>query len=180
MRLFIAIKLSKKIQDSVKKLQDQLVDEESKPSSSPHITLKFLGEVDEKMVDYIKRVLQAVEFKPFPLSLAHTGVFPTSQVMRVSWVSIKEKDKVFELQKSIDTMLQTLGFSAQKHFFPHITLTRLKKKKDKATAFLEKLKSLKVDRASMKVQSFHLIESQLSPKGPIYKEIIEIKAQDDD
>ena len=176
MRLFIGIEIPSelkeeifKIQKDLKKLNIKLVEKENF-----HICLKFLGEVNESLVQEIYSVLENITLSKnaFEVSLKGVGVFPNISNPRVVWVGV-ESDEILNLAEEIDFNLSKLGFEKEKRkFVPHLTLGRLRDKKGKQIIkeFLDKYKNLKM---KFYVDKITLFKSKLSPKGPTYKKIKE-------
>ena len=94
-----------------------------------HITLKFLGDTDEKLIEDIIGIMTecANPVRPFTLEFKGAGVFPNLNYMKVAWVGIENYEPIVPLVKELDTKLERLGFRAEKRAFkPHITLARVK------------------------------------------------------
>lgn len=170
MRLFIAIDFNE-LKDYFIELQNQLP-KNAKLSFTRtfHITLKFLGEVQPDKVETIIGSLKNIKFEPFSAFLDSIGIFPTENYIRVVWVGLNPEDKVLELQKNIDESLKTL-FKKEKDFKAHITLARVKYPEDKKT-FVEQLKNIRVENKKIDIKDFRLIKSTLTPKGPIYDDLV--------
>ena len=169
MRLFIAIDLDNK--EYFKEIQDKIDSENAKikPVLAFHLTLKFLGEVDESKTNEIKDILNKIEFESFSVKTTKIGVFPDMNFIRVVWVGLGPEDKIIELQKKVDEGLKDM-FNVEKDFKPHLTLARVKFIKDKEK-FVDSLKKIKVDPKEFKVDKIKLIKSILTPEGPVYEEI---------
>ena len=167
MRCFIAIDLEN---DYFKELQSQIKDIKGTFPKSFHLTLKFLGEVEENKADKIKELLRKIRFEQFNIYSSNIGFFPNENYIRVVWVGLEPRDRIIELQKKIDNELLKL-FPKEKKFEPHITLARIKYIKDKGK-FKELVKNIKVEKIEFKVDNFKLMKSTLTKQGPIY-EVIE-------
>jgi 2'-5' RNA ligase len=175
MRLFVAIELPEGVKGTITKAQDSISNDlaETKylTKEQMHLTLKFLGEVEEDKIQIIKEKLKQIKFQPFSFELDKIGVFPSENYIRVVWVGIKPEDKVINLQESIENSLKEFNFKKDFKFHPHITLGRVKFVKDKK-AFIEKLKSTEVEKKKIEINEFKLIKSTLTEQGPVY-EILE-------
>ena len=188
MRLFIAIDFNK-LKDYFIELQKHLPkNARLSLTKSFHITLKFLGEVQPDKVEEIINKLKTIKLESFTVFLDFIGVFPSENYIRVVWVGLKPEDKVLELQKQIDEALsklfkptKTFGFLGtknakhflvkEKDFKAHITLARVKYTQDKK-AFVEQLKKIKVENKKIEIKDFRLIKSTLTPKVPIYEDLM--------
>ncbi len=139
-----------------------------------HVTLKFLGNIDEGKVDAIEAALKKVTVRPFEARFKSLGGFPNPRNPRVIWVGA-EGDFV-ELNKQVEELLEKIGFPREGRFQPHVTIGRVKfptpEQKQKLPGLFEKYKDF--DAGSMAVDSIRLMKSTLSPKGPRYDVLKEI------
>ncbi|MFH1590522.1 MAG: RNA 2',3'-cyclic phosphodiesterase [archaeon] len=171
MRLFIALDLVG-IDGCASRLKDGLKRHGVASATGTHLTLKFLGEVDEKTIDVIVGKLTAVDFSSFSLTTSRIGFFPDEKRPRVVWLGIEACPELMRLQQDIEEALVGLGFKKDFSFHPHITLARIKFLDDRA-GFLETIKSLPIEKKTVDVMSFALIESVLMPTGPVYDVVTE-------
>lgn len=136
-----------------------------------HITLKFLGQVDESSVEDIVSVMRdSVDgVSSFDMKLHGMGAFPNMNRIRVVWVGITNPGPLVHIAERIDEGLSTLGFEREKReFSPHLTVARTKSSKgmDKVQAILKQWKN--ADFGNQFVGDIRLKKSVLSPKGPTY------------
>jgi len=164
MRTFIAIEFSEEIKEQIVKIQRTLPEFKGKITEKEnlHLTLKFLGEVDEKILDEIKKRLREIKLKSFETEIKDIGMFSD----RIVWLSIKNCD---ELQKQIDKNLSGL-FEEEKRFMGHLTIARVKSIKNKKE-FLDKLNKIIIPKMKFEIKNFNLKKSILREKGPIYEDI---------
>ena len=169
MRLFVAIDFNE-LKNYFTELQKQLP-QNAKLSlvKSFHLTLKFLGDVQQNNVDEIVDNLKKIKFQPFGVNLDSIGIFPTENYIRVVWVGLKPEDKVMDLQKQIDESLKKL-FKNEKDFKAHITLARVRYPSDKKS-FVDGIKKIKVESKEIKIKDFRLVKSTLTPQGPVYEDL---------
>jgi len=141
-----------------------------------HITVKFLGDVDENLIDEIEQIMKdsVKEIKPFTIQLKGTGVFPNQNYIRVIWIGIKEAQVIETISNSIDEKLSKLGFKKEKRgFSPHLTIGRVKTAKNKQR-LLEIIENyVDVEFSRQEINSIKLKKSDLASKGPIYTTIRE-------
>lgn len=179
MRTFIAIKIPKEIKDKLTKLENDLRNGVFREASikwvkpeNIHLTLKFIGEIDERKLEDIKTGLKKVlrEFSPFRLSFSGVGGFPNLRKPRVIWVGMKEdKQTVISLATKIEDALERYGIKKEKREkSPHITIGRVKRPVVLDSKVVEELE---FKAESFKVAEIFLIKSQLTPEGPIYTDI---------
>jgi len=164
MRTFIALDISSEMKGELSRLEEELkkadADVKWVKVDNVHLTLKFLGNIEEPEIEQIKKTLDGIssQEKPFEISLFKLGAFPNLNYPRVIWVGI---DKGCSEVEKIAGLLETDRFSA------HLTLGRVKSGKNKL-ALKEKLSSLEVQPKSCTVNNITLFQSTLTPKGPIY------------
>ncbi len=160
MRVFIAIEIP--FEEAFNKYQNKIKDIGGFNFPKVfHLTLKFLGEVDEKKINEIKNKLKDIKFKSFKVRLGKLGVFPHEKHINVIWISLIPKDKILELQEKIEKICG----KDKREFEIHITLVRVKFVKNKEK-LLESLKT-KIE-GEFKIDTFKLIKSELTPKGAVY------------
>lgn len=179
MRTFIAIAIPDEIKKYACSVKEDLMntgtDLKWVEYENYHLTLKFLGEVQEKKLPLIKKnlILVADNCPSFNLSTANVGFFPRPSNPRVMWLGIRgEVEKAAFLGERIDAYLSTIGFNEEKNHRFHLTLGRVRS--EIGAKELVRQAEEKYGRSKMHtfhVGNFHLMESVLSPKGPVYKVI---------
>lgn len=172
MRLFIAIELPKELNEKMSEIKEKLKTEDAKTTLTKenHLTLKFLGDVEDSKIDDVKEALKKVEFKSYKSKLNNIGVFPNENYIKVIWVGVKPEEETKELKKKVDSVLEGFNFKDDFDFHPHITLARVKFVKDKPK-FKELIHSLKIEDSEFEVKEFKLIKSELKPEGPEYTDL---------
>lgn len=174
-RIFIAIKINPgkgflKIFSSLKSgLEGERIN--WVPEANIHITLVFLGEIEDKRVNDVASVLEkrCSGFGSFLMKISGTGVFRSMDDPRVIWANISDPDRIAELAESLSSGLADSGFKVEaRPFKAHLTLGRIKFIRN-----IEKLKGvLKEHRDSFyqdaSVTEVILYESILKTKGPEY------------
>jgi 2'-5' RNA ligase len=179
-RLFIAIEIPEQVKDYVIGVEEQLKNKDDnitwvKPENM-HLTLKFLGEVDDGKANSIIEALKQVKFEPFEAALSDIGAFPGFNYMRVLWVGLEPHDKINALQQQVDEKMKAAGFPRDDRFHPHLTIARVKFIKHKAE-LTDKLKKIQIEKLSFNVSKIKLIKSTLTPKGPVYEVLSEFLPQ---
>lgn len=182
-RAFVAIELPSQIKAALAQLQGSL--RTSKSASvkwvnpeGVHLTLKFLGNVDEAEIPALTKALsEAVRgVAPFSLQLGDPGAFPTAHAPRVVWVGVGgEIEPLCTLHNNIDRVLTPLGFPPEKRAFsPHLTLGRVRdeaspSEKKRLGENVAKLKT--GEKSSLRVESICLIRSTLTREGAVYSQL---------
>lgn len=165
MRCFVGIKVpyNKKIENVQKILKDNYRIKLVEPQNL-HITLRFLGEIDDKNVDKIIKALKMLDFNKFNIKMEGMGAFPRETHARVVWIGLVSNELV-ELGETVSTILKNYG---DEKFSPHLTIGRLKNMEN-ISKIVDQYKSEQF--GDFIVESFELYKSTLTPEGPIYEEI---------
>lgn len=152
MRLFVAIDVSDH-EGLFREIQASLPSG-LRLASHFHITMKFLGDVDEAYVPKIRQRLSEVRFRPFSFCIDKLGRFGS----RVVWLGVSPEDKFSDLHDEIDSSLPM--FEDDRRFMPHITLARSRRPFS--------LPDIELPSLQMRAGSFMLFSSILTPDGPVY------------
>ena len=135
-----------------------------------HITLKFLGEIDNKQLQDVKSVIKEVasDEKAFSIKGGYLGAFPSLEKARVVFFGLESgKAEVMRLFDKLEHKLAKNGFlREQKPYHPHITIGRAKRRVYDLRPFRETRVEF-LDR----VDSIVLFKSTLRPEGPVYEVI---------
>lgn len=177
MRLFTAVWLDKELQETVKDFLEDIANGSSGIKwvipEQLHFTLKFFGEQDPGIVSRISPFLsEAVkEISPFTLTLSGGGVFPSRRSPRVLWLGVKEGGtELTGLAARVEEAGEKVGLPREKRAFrPHLTIGRVK---SSSPIFNRELLEKSIE-GRMTVKSFSLVESRLTPYGPVYREVKE-------
>ena len=138
-----------------------------------HITLAFLGMIEDGKKDEIIRTLKEVllDTKSFQLTLNQFGTFGLINKPRIFWIDVEISEELLRIQQNVFTHILKLGFQLDtKPFRPHITLARKWVGEDN---FNQKVLT-KVDREdSFTVNEVVLYETHLNMK-PKYVEVASV------
>jgi len=143
-------------------------------SEGMHVTLKFLGDVEEdSVIEIIGHLEESVSgFAPFDVKVAGTGAFPNPRNPRVFWVGLEDGGFLGRIAGSIDESLSTMGFAKESRpFTPHITIARVKAPSgvDRATGILKEFEGTQF--GTYLVKDIRLKKSTLTPTGSIYEDL---------
>ena len=139
--------------------------------SNMHLTLKFLGEIQESSTENVIAACKEVccLYRGFPLFLNSTGVFPNLRRPRVLWIGIGSKtDLMRRLQNSIETALEEKGFPREERTFrSHVTVGRVRSS-HRLLRLLEVFLKDEILFEPFTVKEVTVYKSRLTPQGPIY------------
>ncbi len=179
-RIFIAIKMPEavigKVTEVSRYFQSQTPAGALKwvETENLHLTLRFLGEISEEAVLKVQSSLPqaAMGQPPFTLSVEGLGMYPSPGQPQVIWLGVKGSKPMVALHAQLETALARVGIEKEdRPFHPHLTLARVRQRTDRATAHQigETLTQFKVGSlGAFQVDQIQLIESQLTPQGPVY------------
>lgn len=142
-----------------------------------HVTLKFLGDTDEGLVDEIlsRMRMAAAGVQPFRIRLSGMGAFPSLSNIRVVWVGIENGQVLGQMAERLDSTLSELGFERdRKGFKPHLTLARARSGRNIAAAQEIIRRNGATDFGEYPIDRMILKRSVLSPQGPSYSDVREL------
>lgn len=143
-----------------------------------HLTLKFLGDAEEKQIAGLKKIVAEIasEIAPFNLRIAETGVFPSIRNARILWLDVKdERGNLTEINKCLETECAKIGFAKEnRNFKPHLTIARLKEPKASKNLIQKHLADA-VEPAEFEVAEIVIFESRLQPAGSIYQKLTTVQ-----
>jgi RNA 2',3'-cyclic 3'-phosphodiesterase len=139
-----------------------------------HLTIKFLGEIEENKTAQVKHTLsQALKDQNcFDIEINGLGMYPNKNKPRVIWLGITGANPLSEIYNVLNQELTSLGFTPERRAFsPHLTIARIRRNTDhkQAQGIGEILSKYKVETlGATTIEQVHLYQSVLTPSGPIY------------
>ena len=133
-----------------------------------HLTLRFIGEVDEGLAGDIDVTLGQINHPIFELSLEGVGYFGKPNAARAVWAGVAKSENLLHLHAKIETALQRMGQPAEERkYTPHVTLARMRgTPKAKLDEYIAG--HMEFAAGPIAVRSFTLFSSFLSSSGAIY------------
>lgn len=176
-RTFIAIDLGKAIRDRLVALQNNFAKDTSGVKwvgpDNLHVTLLFLGEVDDRELPALCRAVGEVTqtLPAFSISVEGAGCFPNPRRPHVLWVSVGAgAQQVVALHDALEPPLLALGCyrREERKYSPHVTLGRLRSQQA-PPGFAQAVTKYQTWKAGeIVVHEIHVMSSQLTPQGPNY------------
>lgn len=173
-RLFVGLGLPDAHRDLLGICQHGIPDARWVEPDNLHMTLRFIGEVDEPQAQDIHDALANVTAPGFPLKIAGVGYFAAGKRPRTIWAGIENADAGLTfLQAKIERAIQRAGMDAEtRRFTPHITLGRV------FASPLNRLDAYVADNAGLSlpiinVDRFTLIESKLGKSQANYHALVD-------
>lgn len=129
MRIFIALdipaEVRKRLTEYMERVRSYAPDARWARVEGLHVTLKFVGEASDELVQKMKIALATVKESPFEVKFEGVGFFPNPKAARVFWAGVNGGEALPELASAIDAALGKLGVAREeKAYHPHLTLAR--------------------------------------------------------
>jgi 2'-5' RNA ligase len=177
MRTFVAVEIDDAVRRRAAGLIDRLRAEVEGVSwvapQNLHLTLKFLGEVDDARLPEVCRAVQAAvaAVGPFDFEVRGLGAFPRVQRPNNVWLGGGAGTEALAgLADRVESALKKLGFPREgKAFQPHLTLGRVRRGGPAATALARRIaENASFNAGQSRIREVVVFSSQLSPQGAIY------------
>lgn len=163
-RYFIGIPIPQEVRKKLKVQSwpglSRYKDEKLVPQNNWHITLAFIGELEDEKLESLKSLLQVFQWgDAFKVSIRNFGAFPSLEEGRVLWLGCeKGAQALTTLAETLRRQLDDLGITYDpKPFVPHVTLARLRSPKN-LTRLSENGKMKQ--EITFVADQFHLYDSQ--------------------
>lgn len=176
-RTFIGIDIGETIRDAATDLQQGLAKSGASVKwvtpESMHVTLLFLGEVDDRELHAVCRAVKdvAAAEPPFTLRVSGVGAFPNNRHPKILWAGITEGvESLRRLYDDLETKMLDLGCyrKEERGYNPHLTLGRVKGESDGHILAPEITKRLGWDGGRVAIEEVLVYSSVLEREGPVY------------
>jgi 2'-5' RNA ligase len=183
MRTFIAIEVNNlpKVIQILEDIRRTGADVKLVEPYNLHITLVFIGEVEDNKVKLIKEALKELNFSSFKIKLNGVGAFPSINRPKVIWIGISEGfQQLKEMRSHLVKSLKARGIKPEddKEFIAHLTLGRVKGPSNLVNLIKFVNENMNIEVGEVIVDKVKLFKSTLTPKGPIYEVLDEVIASD--
>jgi len=180
-RTFIAIELPKAVKEALGALSNRLRRSGAKATwvqpENVHLTLRFLGDVSESVVNKLGERLAVAyqDLEPFTLSMARTGAFPNLRRPRVIWVGVGPLEGgLAEAQAIAEEAAVWVGLAPEKRRFqPHLTVARIRDARELGGLPMCLAQEADFAGGEFVVENVSLFSSRLTPNGPVYRRLKE-------
>jgi len=177
MRAFIAIPLPDEIYRELARQQAAFrvlsPDARWTRSEGIHLTLKFLGEIEDQQIKQVTEALTALAgFTKFNVQVKGFGFFPDARRPRVFWAGVHAPPDLGQLAARVEDAMATVGFAReQRAYNPHLTLARFNNPRPLARLREAVTRQADLSLGQFEVTEFFLYESKLSPRGAEYRKV---------
>lgn len=173
LRLFVALALPPELRSDLAGLAGGIPGARWVPPENYHLTLRFIGEIENWRAQEVDDALTAIRGNAFELSLRGLGTFEKAGRIHALWVGAERNDALSHLQGKVETALQRVGLPPErKRFSPHVTIARTDRAPpEKVVAFVQAHNLFRA--APMHVEHFTLFSSRLGKEASVYTPEVE-------
>ncbi len=167
-RLFVAIELPDEIRETLGSVSRGLPGARWVAPENMHLTLRFLGDLDDEQTETVRVALATVDADCFELRLRGLGQFLSGRLPTTLWAGVDANPSLEELHASVARALFGVGIPLERRpFHAHVTIARLQ------SVNLRRLHEYLTEYADLETgafpaREFALVSSQLRPEGPLY------------
>ena len=169
MRLFVALPLPEEVRLRLALLCGGLPGARWVAPDNLHLSLRFLGELDDGQASDLDGALSEVKTPGFAFQLSGVGSFGSGRQPRVLWAGVAPSRDLLRLREKVEHAVIRAGLKRDQHKFrPHVTLARFRSKP--GPKLPDYLSSHALFQAGpIAADSFTLYSSFLSAGGAIYR-----------
>jgi RNA 2',3'-cyclic 3'-phosphodiesterase len=173
-RLFVALEMPESVQSQLSGMLSGVPEARWVDPENFHLTLRFIGEVDEPTAEEIAAALSRLRMPSFTLVLDGMGYFESRGRLRALWVGVRPEPALDALRRKVESTVVAAGLEAEKRKFkPHVTLARFSRTPVEAAGpFLAMHAGIR--STAFAVESMTLFESVLGQGAPTYYPELEI------
>jgi 2'-5' RNA ligase len=174
-RLFVAIAVPPEAGAALAALCEGVPGAHWHPAEKLHLTLRFVGEIDEALAEDLDAELSGVTGPALDLTLAGVGAFETKGKPDHLWVGVEAGPELMQLRKRCEAAARRAGLAADVRVWkPHVTLAYLERgayldrgEPRRVAAWIAAHNLLRL--APLRVRSFGLYSSWRSRHGQAYR-----------
>jgi 2'-5' RNA ligase len=136
-----------------------------------HVTIRFIGEVDEGVAADIDAALAGIKLRRFELAVAGTGAFGPDDRPRVIFAGLDRSEPLVQLHEKVEIALMRTGLPPEgRRFTAHVTLGRVQNGNPiEIQRFVSENNLLRLP--AFRVEAFQLVRSYLTKAGSIYEDV---------
>ncbi len=176
MRVFLGIPISEELKKKISSVtrEIQMKGVKAVEPENLHWTVRFFGELDEKQLARVKKLMDSLESGKMEIELRGVGTFPNERFMKVIWIGVGSgKEEFTAFLKNVNKKFSGIGKDSE--VVPHLTIGRVKalREKERLAKNVNKIRNAEIGK--MFLEKMVLYESVLKGSGPVYREIKKIE-----
>lgn len=167
-RLFVGLALPEEVRARLAALCAGLQGVRWVAPENMHVTLRFIGDIDEGTAEDVHEALAQVRAPGFDLHLAGAGTFGSRSRPHALWVGVDKTPALVHLRDKVESAVVRAGLDPEnRKFSPHVTLARMKgAPAPRLPEFVAQHDALRV--GPIAVRRFVLFSSHLGRNGASY------------
>lgn len=170
-RLFVAIRPPAAVRDALLAAMEGIAGARWQDDHQLHLTLRFVGAVDDARAEDLALALSRLHGSSFPLTLAGVGVFERKRRPHTLWAGVAASEALHTLQRKVERACIAAGLPPEaRRYAPHVTLARLNTSSGPVGDFMLRHGALRT--AEWTVGEFALYESHLGADGARYVPVV--------
>ncbi|HLN24247.1 MAG TPA: RNA 2',3'-cyclic phosphodiesterase [Patescibacteria group bacterium] len=166
-RLFVGLELPADLRDHLSGLASGLPNARWTSPGNLHITLRFIGDIDEAQAELVHDSLSLLRDTAFDLVVRGCGAFASGHRTHTLWAGVEPVPPLLHLQSKVESAVVRTGLEPEgRRYRPHVTLARLR---NTPTGRLQNfIAGNNLLRAEIRVERFVLFSSRLGQGEPVY------------
>ncbi|GJQ64033.1 MAG: RNA 2',3'-cyclic phosphodiesterase [Melioribacteraceae bacterium] len=180
--MFVALEIPDDIIEQLVEFREEIYGKDDiarwEPVEKLHITLKFIGDINDSLIPEIEQKLKLIAENNDPLDLEFKkfGLFYRDNKPSILWAGLRQDDNLIGLVNQIEDSLSILGLKKEKRKFkPHLTLLRVRGRENYEK--LEEFKQYIIDDLDFEAGKITLFKSELKRGGSVYTAIKSFELQ---
>lgn len=179
-RLFVGLDIPDELRQRLALLSAGIPKARWEPPENMHVTLRFVGEVEEPVAEVLHDELEQIEAASFALTLAGFDHFSRGHQAHTLWAKVEKAPALLHLRERIEAACVRIGLAPEtRKFTPHVTIAKLK------GAPVHRIQDFLALHALFRagpydVRKFVLFQSHLGRGGALYTQEAEYWLRDDD
>jgi len=174
LRLFVALKIPLDVKRNLVSICRNLAGKNDYRWENPekiHLTLKFIGEVEEDILNPLKESLDFIsEYRSFDFRILKFGFFYRDKDPKILWTGLETDERIFKLVHNLNQTLSRFSVPVEnRKLKPHLTMLRLKR--NPGNEFVNRFREYSFNEMKFTVNEAVLMKSELLPSGAEYSEI---------
>lgn len=176
-RLFIGLELPDPVLEQLLAMREEIAGARWQTANQLHLTLGFIGNVDDGIADSVSAGLQYLEAEPFELQLQGVGRFGSPQKPNNLWAGVTPEAPLVAIHGQVQSTLKAAGLDPdERPYKPHVTLARMGRNAGPTDPFLARFSDFR--SSPFLVRNISLFRSTLTQEGSIYEVIHRIPLAD--
>lgn len=157
-RLFAAIPVPEEVGAELVRLQKGVPGARWRPPENFHVTLRFFGDIDERLAEDLDAELANIRMAPFPVRLKGADWFGKADP-RALWLGVDPPEPLVRLNERCERAARRAGLAPEpRKYQPHMTLAYLRESPvEKVNRFAQRMAAFRTE--AWQVTHFSLYSS---------------------